>query len=538
MSWITIRRTGIAVLSSLIFLPVLANIPDSLLLRIQNIPADSTRLNTWIVESKNYAPNNFDLSLGLAQEGLKDAKKVGNQSQIAFAYKSIALAHGYHGDPHQARDYYLKAAEIFGLLGERILVADMYMNSGVEFYYAENYDSSMSYYLKALPVYEELGEAQSLGRIYNNMATNYRSLGMSEKAIVYFRRSLKYKAQIKDESGVMNTNLNIANLYRLEDRIDSALIYSREALSMAMNLNDRSTEGLIRQVICLSYIDLEELDSAKTEGILSERLLSEAGDSRNLARINASLASLFFKMDDCDSARYYAEQFNALNPGLKMYREKREISKLLGACAFKSGDFERAYLFRTQELLFDDSVDAVEQQERLGAITAKYEESVRNSEFLEKENQLTAAEAERNRLFAFASASIAGLALAIILLIVITQRNRKRKAKQEDKIRIQVSEIEKLRNKLAIQAELEPQLESNTPMSLEEVNSHLINPLTERELEVLKAIAEGKSNQQIADELFVSINTIKTHVNKIYDKLDVNNRTQATLKASELKLVN
>ena len=81
-------------------------------------------------------------------------------------------------------------------------------------------------------------------------------------------------------------------------------------------------------------------------------------------------------------------------------------------------------------------------------------------------------------------------------------------------------------------------MESKTPISLEEVNTHLINPLTERELEVLKAIAEGKSNQQIADELFVSINTIKSHVNKIYDKLDVNNRTQATLKASELKLVN
>lgn len=65
----------------------------------------------------------------------------------------------------------------------------------------------------------------------------------------------------------------------------------------------------------------------------------------------------------------------------------------------------------------------------------------------------------------------------------------------------------------------------------------LIEPLSERELEVLHLIATGFSNQEIADELFVAIGTVKKHTNNIYGKLGVRNRTQAILRATELKLL-
>ena len=61
--------------------------------------------------------------------------------------------------------------------------------------------------------------------------------------------------------------------------------------------------------------------------------------------------------------------------------------------------------------------------------------------------------------------------------------------------------------------------------------------LTERELEVLRHIARGRSNQEIADTLFVSLNTIKTHTNNIYGKLGVKRRTQALDKARQMNLL-
>ncbi len=61
--------------------------------------------------------------------------------------------------------------------------------------------------------------------------------------------------------------------------------------------------------------------------------------------------------------------------------------------------------------------------------------------------------------------------------------------------------------------------------------------ITPRELEVLEQMAQGLSNQEIAAQLFVSLNTVKTHSSNVFSKLDVQRRTQAVQKAKELGLL-
>ena len=61
--------------------------------------------------------------------------------------------------------------------------------------------------------------------------------------------------------------------------------------------------------------------------------------------------------------------------------------------------------------------------------------------------------------------------------------------------------------------------------------------LSKRELEVLQLMAEGLSNLQIAERLFISLNTIKTHSSKIFEKLEVQRRTQAVEMARKLKII-
>lgn len=61
--------------------------------------------------------------------------------------------------------------------------------------------------------------------------------------------------------------------------------------------------------------------------------------------------------------------------------------------------------------------------------------------------------------------------------------------------------------------------------------------LSSRESEVLQLMAEGLSNQEIADRLFLSLATVKTHSSKLFEKLDVKRRTQAVDKARQLKVI-
>ncbi len=69
---------------------------------------------------------------------------------------------------------------------------------------------------------------------------------------------------------------------------------------------------------------------------------------------------------------------------------------------------------------------------------------------------------------------------------------------------------------------------------LEKINRHLLSPVSEREFEVLQLIYNGKTNQQIAEELFVSVNTVKKHINSAYLKLDAATRTTAIARLREL----
>ena len=67
--------------------------------------------------------------------------------------------------------------------------------------------------------------------------------------------------------------------------------------------------------------------------------------------------------------------------------------------------------------------------------------------------------------------------------------------------------------------------------------SELVEPLSEREIELLQLIAEGLTNQEIAARLYISLNTVKVHTRNIYGKLGVNHRTQAVAQAQRLGLL-
>jgi len=64
-----------------------------------------------------------------------------------------------------------------------------------------------------------------------------------------------------------------------------------------------------------------------------------------------------------------------------------------------------------------------------------------------------------------------------------------------------------------------------------------IQPLSPRELDVLRHLAAGRTNRDIANEMILSLNTIKAHTRRLYAKLDVNNRTQAVARARNLHLL-
>ncbi|PFO08920.1 DNA-binding response regulator [Bacillus sp. AFS076308] len=88
------------------------------------------------------------------------------------------------------------------------------------------------------------------------------------------------------------------------------------------------------------------------------------------------------------------------------------------------------------------------------------------------------------------------------------------------------------------QSVLEPEVTGKMMVKMRQKNIQLPHEeLTSRELEILLLMAEGKTNQDIADELFIALKTVKTHVSNILSKLNVQDRTQAVIYAFKHSLI-
>ena len=85
--------------------------------------------------------------------------------------------------------------------------------------------------------------------------------------------------------------------------------------------------------------------------------------------------------------------------------------------------------------------------------------------------------------------------------------------------------------------EAEAQARGPSPMPSSAPTTSLVEPLSERELEVLRLIAAGLSNHEIADKLIIGVGTVKSHVHSILGKLNARDRAQAVIKAKESKLL-
>ena len=79
-------------------------------------------------------------------------------------------------------------------------------------------------------------------------------------------------------------------------------------------------------------------------------------------------------------------------------------------------------------------------------------------------------------------------------------------------------------------------VETRAPFRIDDANLQKLG-LSKREYEVLELISQGLSNQEIADKLFVSTSTVKTHVSNVLAKLDSKRRTQAIQRAKELRIL-
>ncbi|MDR2465073.1 MAG: response regulator transcription factor [Streptococcaceae bacterium] len=193
--------------------------------------------------------------------------------------------------------------------------------------------------------------------------------------------------------------------------------------------------------------------------------------------------------------------------GVASYLSLQDDIDVIGEASNGRIGFEKALLLKPDVILMDVMMDEMDGIEATKRILKDWKEArvIILTSFIDDEKVYPAIEAGASG-YLLKTSTAAEIAGAI------------RKTAQGEKV-IEPIVTEKLMNKIAYNHERE-----------------LFEDLTNREEEVLQLIAKGYSNQEIANELFITLKTVKTHVSNVLGKLEVEDRTQAAIYAYKHKL--
>ncbi len=461
---------------------------------------DTTRAKILSHIANEYCrPRVFDLinSKKYAEKSLSLSRELDFNIGMATSYKILGTIASHEGDLDGARFFYNKALTIFEKENRPLQVAGILYNIGLNYESIEDYTNAKPYYSRVLEIYREEDHPFGIARTQGA--------------------------------------LGFAILIELQDTT-LAQHYFLEGMKCA---KENDLDDLL-QILSLDYVTtLDPIsDSKKIIEIYKGAGVSYANkinSNYHLWTIYYNIHANYFINSDYENALIYAKKALSIAKELEEETFIMDSHKLMQDVYFEMGNYRIAY----DHLRFKDSVEAIvinqETQNNIAELEIQYEteKKERENELLKKKNIIEKQKATLNKRL------LTGVTVFSVLLLLIFwlwfMRYREKKRSKELKATLHMEQLNKQIDILqaSVNERTEtPQIVPQAEIQLDELNDLLSTPLSEREFEVLKELKQGFTNQQIADKLFVSINTVKTHLLKIYVKLDVKNRVQAIKKIS------
>ncbi len=465
--------------------------------------------------------HNSDSLPDLVNSYKNDVKK--EDTALANIYYLAGMRAYQLSDYELADAFFVQAGYIFRLNDNEKKAIQMLSNQAVLKEMKGEYSAAVKLYLKALDYYKAHQDSVPMAKIYANLGVLYEEIELPGKALFYHRKALGLRKKMKDQEGIANIYNNIGVLYEeLTKQDDSAILYYEKAYQIYRldSSNLRRTATVLGNLGKI-YTDRNKYLPAAKALKKAEEIFESLDSGDGLANVYRNEGELYTAQKQYEKAKkFYYKSFHLFS-SMGKPKSTLEVLELLSQIHLLTGDYIHAarYLNRYNQL--KDSLMDADKAKLVVEMDDKYQLREKNKKIniLALENQLKQRKIRLQSIFILA---IFIISLLVILLFMINHRKNKLLQSQ---MRLE------LQNFLLKEEQIREQRKREQQKERETIAKHFDQyELTEREIEVLQLIAKGYKNAEIADKLFLSLNTIKTHIKNIYIKLDVKNRVEALKK--------
>ena len=441
-------------------------------------------------------------------------------SLLAKYYQQVGLMCYKKTAFDQASDYFIKSEHFFKKAGLAGKAVGMLSNQAVLQEIMGNYQEAINMYIEAATYFSDHNDSQSLGTVYTNIAVAYQEMGFPDKSLNYNHLGLNIRQNKLD---TLATATNINNIGVLYDEFyhqpDSALHYYQHAVNIYQKYKATVKWAYALNNVARIHIEKKNNLLAGRELDRAYALMDSMGNSLGKAKVLRNQGELYFSMLNNQKA---VEVFNRAFSDFKKAKDKKsmlEVSELLSKVYLAGGNYAKATEYMGIMNQIKDSLISNESKSIIAEMETKYQVKEKNKaiKLLELQDELN----QKKINFQFWLIALLGVIFILILVVFLFNVNRNKLKQQQLRLELQnyLLQIRKMQSEIEESKPLEPQ-----PNGMPKFDEY---DLTEREKEVLQMIARGYKNSEIGEKLFVSENTIKTHIKNIYVKLDVKNRVEA-----------
>ncbi|MEO1513425.1 MAG: tetratricopeptide repeat protein [Bacteroidota bacterium] len=495
----------------------------------------------FLIGQKEKAPPYYERAMQLERE-------TGDSMGLSISLMSLADQWRRHGQEDKAEEYFRQSIDIKFAIGDT-KKANMLQNElGSICLKDGRYVEAAAYYFKTLELADSLGDEFGASYSYHCLARLYHRQEDYDKALKMSKRAMSIHKALNNPFPLSASYSMLGLLYGEMGQHDKSLVYYDSSLQIHTMHGATEQMAYVKVNKSAAYLRLGQLENARM--VLEDlvRIVKTIKNPSVAVDVYINLGELYFLQGRYQQALAEAKRARDILQSSSSISSSRKVERLSSRIHEKLNNWSTALTHYKTYVALDDSITNIKAQRMAINQEADYkmkrlQDSTRFA-FVIKEKEILAQEAQIENLYQrqkIKNGTIVGLLLISVLLlssiflwIKSYQKEQQLKASAlEQNINLQMKEIDHL------QASLKSHLEERTVLTSNildgSINQYLSDPLTKRELEVLEELTKGNNNNAIAKNLFVSVNTVRTHLGKIYEKLGVDNRLQAVNKASNIQ---